>query len=93
MSVTSDTLSKKITNDSEFRISNLPSYELDTTKIKVALLLPFYLDFNDSLKVNNNNKNLVYPKSKVALDFFFGFQIAIDSLTELGLNTYIDIDL
>ena len=85
-SVTSDTLSKKIKNDSDFRISTLPSYELDTTKIKVALLLPFYLDFNDSLKVNNNNKNLVYPKSKVALDFYFGFQLAIDSLTELGYN-------
>lgn len=84
MSVTYDTLSKKIINNSDFRISNLPSYQLDTTKIKVALLLPFYLDLNDSLKVNNNNKNLVYPKSKVALDFFFGFQLAIDSLTELG---------
>ena len=52
----------------------------------MALLLPFYLDFNDSLIVNNNNKKLVYPKSKVALDFFFGFQLAIDSLTELGYN-------
>ena len=63
-SVTSDTLSKKIINDSDFRISTLPSYELDTTKIKVALLLPFYLDFNDSLKVNNNNKNLFIPSPK-----------------------------
>ena len=84
--VSSDTLSKKIKNDSDFQISNIPTYELDTTKIKVALLLPFYLDFNDSLKVNNNNKNFVYPKSKVALDFYFGFQLALDSLTELGYN-------
>ena len=84
--VSSDTLSKKIKNDSDFQISNFLTYELDTTKIKVALLLPFYLDFNDSLKVNNNNKNLVYPKSKVALDFYFGFQLALDSLTELGYN-------
>ena len=84
--ITSDTLSKKIINNADFQISNLPTYELDTTKIKVALLLPFYLDFNDSLKVNNNNKNLVYPKSKVALDFYFGFKLAIDSLTELGYN-------
>ena len=84
--ITSDTLSKKIINNADFQISNLLTYELDTTKIKVALLLPFYLDFNDSLKVNNNNKNLVYPKSKVALDFYFGFKLAIDSLTELGYN-------
>ena len=81
-----DNLSKKIKNDSDFQISNFPTYVPDTTKIKVALLLPFFLDFNDSLKVNNNNKNLVYPKSKVALDFYFGFQLAIDSLTELGYN-------
>lgn len=85
-SINPDTLSNKIIKNSDFQISTLPNYELDTTNIKVALLLPFYLDFNDSLKVNNNNRNLVYPKSKVALDFYFGFKLAIDSLTELGYN-------
>ena len=84
--VTSDTLSKKNIYEVDFQNSNILTNELDTSKIKVALLLPFYLDFNDSLKVNNNNKNLVYPKSKVALDFYFGFQLALDSLTELGYN-------
>ena len=45
-SVSSDTLSKKIKNDSDFQISNLSSnHELDTTKIKVALLLPFLFRF------------------------------------------------
>lgn len=66
--------------------SNLPLFELDTTVINVALILPFYLDFNDSLKVNNSGKNIVYPKSKVAIDFYFGFQLAIDSLVDLGYN-------
>jgi hypothetical protein len=70
----------------DIRQSNFSIYELDSTVIKVALLLPFYLDFNDSLKVNNKGKNMVYPKSKVALDFYFGFQLAIDSLTQLGYN-------
>tara|TARA_B100000963_G_scaffold73968_1_gene62054 strand:- start:2695 stop:4077 length:1383 start_codon:yes stop_codon:yes gene_type:complete len=81
-SVSSDTLSKKNKIISDFHISNLPSYEHDTTKIKVALLLPFYLDFNDSLAINN--KNIIYPKSKVAIDFYFGFQLAIDSINKLG---------
>ena len=81
-SVSSDTLSKKNKIVSDFQISNLPSYEHDTTKIKVALLLPFYLDFNDSLAINN--KNIIYPKSKVAIDFYFGFQLAIDSINKLG---------
>ena len=44
-------------------------------------MLPFYLDFNDSLKLNNK---IIYSKSKVAVDFYFGFQLAIDSLTQLG---------
>ena len=36
--VSSDTLSKKIINNADFQISTLLTYELDTTKIKVALL-------------------------------------------------------
>ena len=49
----------------------------------MALLLPFYLDLNDSF-LAINNKNIIYPKSKVAIDFYFGFQLAIDSLNKLG---------
>ena len=81
--------SKDTTQFMDIHQSNFPIYEVDSTVIKVALLLPFYLDFNDSLKVNNKAKNMVYPKSKVALDFYFGFQLAIDSLTQMGY----DIDL
>ena len=68
-------------NNTHFQISNIHKFEQDTTIIKVALLLPFYLDFNDSLKLNNK---IIYSKSKVAVDFYFGFQLAIDSLTQLG---------
>ena len=59
---------------------------VDSSEVKVALLLPFYLDLNDSLKFNSNNNKIIYPKSKVALDFYFGFQLALDSLTKLGYN-------
>ena len=79
-SIESDTSSKNI-NNTHFQISNIHKFEQDTTIIKVALLLPFYLDFNDSLKLNNK---IIYSKSKVAVDFYFGFQLAIDSLTQLG---------
>ena len=79
-SIESDTSSKNISN-THFQISNIHKFEQDTTIIKVALLLPFYLDFNDSLKLNNK---IIYSKSKVAVDFYFGFQLAIDSLTQLG---------
>ena len=68
-----DTLSKEIVRNDTLSSSivnphNLTNYEVDSSLIKVALLLPYYLDFNDSLNVNNS-KQMIYPKSKVALDF------------------------
>ena len=68
------------------KINTIYKSKLDSSLIKVALLLPFYLDFNDSLKFSNKSKRIIYPKSKVALDFYFGFKLAMDSLTELGYN-------
>jgi len=63
----------------------------DTSLLRVAIILPFYLDLNDSLKLNNA-KHIIYPKSETALDFYFGFKLAVDSLESLGynidLNTY-----
>ena len=85
-----DTLSKEIVRNDTLSSSivnphNLTNYEVDSSLIKVALLLPYYLDFNDSLNVNNS-KQMIYPKSKVALDFHFGFHLAIDRLESLGYN-------
>jgi hypothetical protein len=58
---------------------------VDTSLLRVAVILPFYLDLNDSLK-SNNGKHIVYPKSETALDFYFGFKLAVDSLESLGYN-------
>ena len=85
-----DTLSKEIVRNDTLSSSivnphNVTNYEVDSSLIKVALLLPYYLDFNDSLNVNNS-KQMIYPKSKVALDFHFGFHLAIDRLESLGYN-------
>ncbi|MGC6470194.1 MAG: LysM peptidoglycan-binding domain-containing protein [Flavobacteriales bacterium] len=57
----------------------------DTNKVNVALLLPFYLDLNDSLKTKSN-QTIVYPKSSIALDFYFGFQLVLDTLKSLNYN-------
>ena len=73
-------------NNTNFDSLKPPINKSDSSIIRVALLLPFYLDINDSLKVYSNNNDIVYPKSKVALDFYFGFKLAIDSLTQLGYN-------
>lgn len=58
---------------------------IDSSEVRVALILPFYLDLNDSIKLNNG-KNVIYPKSQTALDFYFGFKLAMDTLEKLGYN-------
>ena len=52
--------------------------------IEVSLLLPFYLDLNDSLKFDSETS--IYSKSKIALDYYFGALLAMDTLKKLGLN-------
>ena len=58
---------------------------IDTSLLRAAVILPFYLDLNDSLK-SNNADHIIYPKSETALDFYFGFKLALDSLESLGYN-------
>lgn len=88
--ITEDTtINETFKTDTLFSITDslteLVNYQADSSLIKVALLLPYYLDFNDSLNTNYS-KPMIYPKSKVALDFHFGFHLAIDSLESLGYN-------
>ena len=64
----------------------------DTSLLRVAIILPFYLDLNDSLKLNNA-KHIIYPKSETALDFYFGFKLAVDSLESLGYNIDLNLSL
>lgn len=75
---------------------------LDTT-IKVALMLPLFLDENDEreyidsseisplgdtiYKTIKRDKNWIYPKSVRFLDFYEGAMLAIDSLRKRGLST------
>ena len=54
------------------------------SSIKIALLLPFYLDLNDSL--SSKSGGIVYPKSQVAIDYYAGFQLALDTLEANGFS-------
>ncbi|PCJ78633.1 MAG: hypothetical protein COA57_16040 [Flavobacteriales bacterium] len=64
----------------------------DTSKIKdtyqVALMLPFYLDMNDTIEVRKklNEKTRIYYRSEIALQFYEGFLLAVDSLERQGLR-------
>lgn len=52
--------------------------------LEVSLLLPFYLDLNDSLKLDSETS--IYSKSKIAIDYYFGALLAIDTLKNMGIN-------
>lgn len=54
----------------------------------VAIMLPFQLDANDyqRSKTPINEEVTIYPATRVALDFYQGALIAIDSLREIGLS-------
>lgn len=60
----------------------------DTTVLKAALLLPFYLDMNDTLEAHNetNNPTSIYPKSQTAIEYYTGVLMALDTLGSLGIN-------
>ena len=60
----------------------------DSSIVKVALLLPFYLDMNDTLKAHNDTRKLtnIYPKSKTAIQYYSGALLALDTLKSLGYS-------
>ena len=59
----------------------------------IGLALPLYLDTNDSLEIYTQlgEDPEVYDKSTVALDFYMGFQMAMDSLANMGLEARIHV--
>lgn len=69
-------------------VKHKPLVVNDSSMLKVALLLPFYLDMNDTLEAHNESKNpaAIYQKSKTALDFYSGMLLALDTLSVLGYN-------
>jgi LysM repeat protein/ABC-type branched-subunit amino acid transport system substrate-binding protein len=53
-------------------------------KVKVALILPFFLNEYDSLESTSNIE--IKAKSRVALSFYKGVQLALDSLSKKGME-------
>lgn len=73
--------------------SHKPVVVLDTVTFKMALLLPFYLDMNDTLEVHNETKlpTTIYPKSRTALDYYSGIQLALDTIARLGYSVDVKV--
>ena len=69
--------------------------KLDSTKINIAIILPFYVSRNDTLSKSFDDiedaNNFIYERSKVSLSFFQGAQLALDSISSLGkkINVFV----
>ena len=57
--------------------------------ITIAVLLPFYIDKNDTLlkylRENEKDTNQIYNKSKLAISFLEGILLSVDTLQKLGI--------
>lgn len=72
---------------------NDPFLITDSTTIKAALLLPFFLDKNDQLELDNlsGKPTSLYPNSSTALAYYSGVMLALDTLKSLGLNIHLKV--
>ena len=83
--------SKKINvfkNKKNVRNIKSPVVFSDSSIVKAALLLPFYLDMNDTLDAHNDSRELttIFPKSTAAIQYYSGVLLALDMLKSLGYN-------
>ena len=64
-------------------------------KFKIALLLPFYKNLNDTLVASFEDKEeaeqIVLGKSKMALEFMQGIDLALDSVSRIGMNINVHV--
>lgn len=74
--------------------SNNRFAQLNRRSLKVAVVLPLFVTENDSLARQyqmGQASPQVVPQSTVAFDFFTGLKMAMDSLTNYGLNIQLSV--
>ena len=63
--------------------------------ISISILLPFLIPENDTLVASFKDKNeassIIYEKSKMALSFYQGLELTLDSLQKSGINAHIQV--
>ncbi len=71
---------------------NVESSDIKKTnkKFKIALLLPFYINLNDTLVASFEDREeaseVVLGKSKMALEFMQGINLSLDTIKKLGIG-------
>ena len=71
------------------------NYIKSNKKYKIALLLPFYKNLNDTLVASFEDKeeaeDIILGKSKMALEFMQGVEFALDSIEKLGIEIHLNV--
>lgn len=67
------------------KVGNQPSH--------ITLMLPLYYDLNDTVDVNKleDEEETIYKKSEIALQFYEGFLMALDTLKGLGYEVKLNV--
>ncbi len=68
----------------------------DSSEIRITLFLPFFLDNNDTSYAVKEEEGLIYrnelyPRSKVAFEFYEGVRLALDSVRGLGKKVVLQV--
>ncbi|UTW60838.1 LysM peptidoglycan-binding domain-containing protein [bacterium SCSIO 12741] len=63
----------------------LPESELKK-RYQITMMLPYYLDTNDSLELKRKpyEDEVIFSRSEIALQFYGGFKLALDSMVRAG---------
>ena len=76
----------------ELEANPCESFTYNSEVFKIALMLPFYLNKNDTinkyeyLNMIKKEDEKIYKSSKIILDFYQGVLIAIDSMKQIGFS-------
>ncbi len=75
------------------KAAHLPDTVKEIREYNVAVMLPLYLNQNDTIEFNTEfgEDEQIYNRSKVALEFYAGLQIAVDSLVKQGLTVNLHV--
>jgi LysM repeat protein/ABC-type branched-subunit amino acid transport system substrate-binding protein len=79
---------KNSVKDVSFKSDTLPYITYPSGEYKIALLMPFFIRENENLAANRkpNERETIFPGSKLTLEFYEGFLLALDSLKSKGFN-------
>jgi LysM repeat protein len=85
----------RIAKESEANVYNYIKEKLSggssSDTIKIALLMPFFIEENQRLADNRKQfeKESLFPQSLIAIEFYEGFRMAVDSLVAAGMSAKI----